>query len=761
MERPVRVLLLEDDEELREAIFELLEEAGYDAVAAGNGEEALERFSGPAFELAIFDVKLPGIDGLEVLSEIKTQNPELLSIVITGYATEQDTIRALRLGVGDYLQKPFSLAQLLESTARLAKVALERRATADKEESALRLMIWSLEMGVGSLDLTSGKARLAAARQLERAALACGHTPGAIRRMKGSLLYLFLKEASSEQQWDQLPLLDKLLPPMIAAGSEAIRSFEGEHDTSLLGLTALAFKSARDEKLKQKLAEFSGAGGEGSRKLQEGSSRSLLSVGRTLLASGQAEAARKALEEAAGLQQVSKEKGGALIELSLLSYRQGDSKKAKELLREALGLVGSLGPQAGAELGLEAGLASLSIGLADGAKLLARTLPLLERLRLTHLARLSELTLALTGADKATPPDELEIDHYLLRYHAWFFPRLLNSEDKRVQKVLTRLTMAAPLQISRLILSATDEQFVLKFLQRLSDWDLSGHKQMLEILASRKEWPAVQQKANSLMAKEQRSGLPILRFYSLGSFDLWLGAERVPEVYWRTVRSRFLLACLVSRQGRPVLQETLVEQFWPGIAPKNGRKNLSQVLSDARKALYEAGFPESIEPIVRRHDTIMVHEDIEWWHDLDHFEELHQKGKRALESDNQAKAYQYLREAASLLKGPYLEDCPMEWAAVKRRDVERASVEVFDSLGQCCHALGLFPEAVEMAEKMLSSDPCNQRAHLLAMDSHRANGRAELALRQFEIAKHSLNHDLGVEPSTELLKAFHQAKMSL
>ena len=112
MERPVRILLLEDDEDLRESILEVLEESGYDVVAAGNGEEALEQFRGPAVELAIFDVKLPGVDGLEVLSEIKAQNPELLSIVITGYATEQDTIRALRLGVGDYLQKPFSLESL-------------------------------------------------------------------------------------------------------------------------------------------------------------------------------------------------------------------------------------------------------------------------------------------------------------------------------------------------------------------------------------------------------------------------------------------------------------------------------------------------------------------------------------------------------------------------------------------------------------------------------------------------------------------------
>jgi two-component SAPR family response regulator len=758
------VLLLEDDEDLRESIFELLDESGYDVVAAGNGEEALERFAGPAFEIAVFDVKLPGIDGLEVLSEIKAQNPKLLSIVITGYATEKDTIRALRLGVGDYLQKPFSMSQLLESTARLAKIALERRATERKEQSALRLMLWSLEMGLGSLDLNSGRNRLSTARQMEQAAEAGGHQASAVQQTKASLLYLFLKEASAEPEWEQLSLLDDLLPPTIAAASEAIKNQQGDYDGSLLGLASLAYRASEDENLQNELARILAESD--SREGRVGAERTLLSLARTLLASGQTDAARKALEEAVTLERVSVEKGVALVELSLLCHREGDPRRAKQLLRDAVAGVASLGPQAGAELSLEAGLASLSMGLKDGAKLLSRILPLLERLKLTNLVQLTELTLALAEFPEASPPESLDIDHYLLRYHAWFFPRLLTfkgdeESEKRVQKVLSRLAMEAPRQVARLILSSTNEQFVLSFLKSLADWNLNGYPEMLELLASRKDWPEVQMKAHSLISSEKSSNLPILRFYSLGSFDLWLGAERVPEVYWRTVRSRFLLACLVSRHGRPILQETLIEQFWPGANPKSGRKNLSQVLSDARKALYEAGFPESIEPIVRRHDTVMINEEIEWWHDLDRFEDLHEKGRRALDIGDRTKAYQHLREAVSLMKGPYLEDCPMEWAAVKRRDLERMSAELHDSLGRCCQSLGLYPEAVEMAERMLNLDPCNQRAHLLAMEAYQAHGRAELALRQFEQAEKSLKQELGVEPSTELLRAFHQAKMSL
>ena len=103
----------------------------------------------------------------------------------------------------------------------------------------------------------------------------------------------------------------------------------------------------------------------------------------------------------------------------------------------------------------------------------------------------------------------------------------------------------------------------------------------------------------------------------------------------------------------------------------------------------------------------------------------------------------------------------MEWAAVKRRDVERASAELFDALGHCCQSLGHYPEAIEMAERMLSMDPCNQRAHLLAMEAYQAHGRADQAIRQYEQAEVSLRQELGMEPSTELLRSYHQAKLSI
>lgn len=761
MNTPIRVLLLEDDEDLREAIFELLEESGYTVVSAGNGEEALEKFSGPPFELAIFDVKLPGMDGLEVLSDIKAQNPELLSIVITGYATEQDTIRALRLGVGDYLKKPFSMAQLLESTARLARVARQRRALDQKEQSALDLMLWSLELCLGSLDQLSQTDRLGAAHKMEEAALGAGHSPAAVRQLKCSLLYLFLSEAHEQGELTHFPSSEEVLSPGLAAGAEAVKNHQEEPDRSLLGLAVLAYRRAGDQELSSKLA----ANAEETGGSSSGSPGSLLSLARTLLASGRLEAARKALTEAAAFERESLEKGLAMVELCLLRHREGDAPGARELLRDSLSMVGNLGPQAAAELSLEAGLASLSIGLKDGAKLLTRTMPLLERLKLSQARAVSELALAIAG-EEATPPEQLEVDRFLLRYHTWFLPGLLGyrpggEAEEKGRRILARLCLEAPRQVSRLILSHPDESFVGDFLLRLSEWNLSGYQRLLEILATRKEWPTIQRKADALLSREQRSKLPTLRFYSLGSFELWLGAERIPEVYWRTYRSRFLLANLVSRQGRPVLQETLVEQFWPGVAPKNGRKNLSQVLSDARKALLEAGFPETVEPIVRRHDTVMINEELEWWHDLDHFESLHEKGKAALESGDRSKAYQFLREAASLLKGPYLEDCPMEWALEKRRELERTAAELYDSLGHCCYTLSLFPEAVEMAEKMLTLDPCNQRAHLLAMESHHAHGRNELAMRQFEVAEKNLKEELGLEPSTELLRAYHKAKLAL
>lgn len=83
-----RVLVLEDDERVRGALCDYLEELGYMPEPAANGAEALSRFEKEAFRLVVADYKMPGVNGLEVVKQMRTRDPAVPVLMVSGYATE-------------------------------------------------------------------------------------------------------------------------------------------------------------------------------------------------------------------------------------------------------------------------------------------------------------------------------------------------------------------------------------------------------------------------------------------------------------------------------------------------------------------------------------------------------------------------------------------------------------------------------------------------------------------------------------------------
>jgi YesN/AraC family two-component response regulator len=114
----VGILVVEDDEDLRELLVEVLQENMYWAIGAASGPEALLKARQTTLDLVITDIRLPGMDGVELLGKIKKIQPRVKSIVITGYASEDTPVRAIRCQVSDYLFKPFSLQYFLDSVNR-------------------------------------------------------------------------------------------------------------------------------------------------------------------------------------------------------------------------------------------------------------------------------------------------------------------------------------------------------------------------------------------------------------------------------------------------------------------------------------------------------------------------------------------------------------------------------------------------------------------------------------------------------------------
>jgi len=123
-----KVLVMEDETNIRSFVVINLKRAGYDTIEAGNGEEALEQIrKNPDIKVALLDIMMPGeMDGFEVCRRIRAGNSQIGIIMLTARTQEMDKVTGLMTGADDYVTKPFSPAEL---TARVD--ALYRRAGGD------------------------------------------------------------------------------------------------------------------------------------------------------------------------------------------------------------------------------------------------------------------------------------------------------------------------------------------------------------------------------------------------------------------------------------------------------------------------------------------------------------------------------------------------------------------------------------------------------------------------------------------------------
>jgi DNA-binding NtrC family response regulator len=107
-----RILVVDDDEQLTDVLVEYLERLGYQAEAAYNGAEGLKNFQAGAFQMAIVDLKLPDMDGMDLMGAIKSIDKQIVVLVITGYGTIDAAVNAIKAGAYDFIAKPFDFKAL-------------------------------------------------------------------------------------------------------------------------------------------------------------------------------------------------------------------------------------------------------------------------------------------------------------------------------------------------------------------------------------------------------------------------------------------------------------------------------------------------------------------------------------------------------------------------------------------------------------------------------------------------------------------------
>jgi DNA-binding NtrC family response regulator len=111
------ILLVDDEEQFLKVLSQRLEGRGMKVDTSTSGEEALKRAKGKEFDAIILDLAMPGMSGIETLKRIRSENPDIQIIMLTGHGSVEKSVEAIKAGAVDFLEKPADLNKILEKIA--------------------------------------------------------------------------------------------------------------------------------------------------------------------------------------------------------------------------------------------------------------------------------------------------------------------------------------------------------------------------------------------------------------------------------------------------------------------------------------------------------------------------------------------------------------------------------------------------------------------------------------------------------------------
>jgi DNA-binding NtrC family response regulator len=149
-EKQIKLLIVDDDEKFLSTIAERLGLKDFDVTTATEGGKAIKTAKKGKFDVALLDLKMPGMDGMELLQILKKKHRFLEVIILTGYASIDSAVEATKLGAFDYLEKPYNLDTLLEALKDAYESRLRKKFEHDKKrmEEIEFLAMGSSPMGI-------------------------------------------------------------------------------------------------------------------------------------------------------------------------------------------------------------------------------------------------------------------------------------------------------------------------------------------------------------------------------------------------------------------------------------------------------------------------------------------------------------------------------------------------------------------------------------------------------------------------------------
>jgi DNA-binding NtrC family response regulator len=139
-----RVLLVDDEEEFTDALSKRLEARNLKVKTVNRGEDAVHMVDEQSFDVIILDLAMPGMDGLETLQQIKANHPDAEIIILTGHASVESSVKAMKIGAEDLLEKPVDMADLLSKIeeAHKKRVVVLQKQSKEEIEKIIKSKGW-------------------------------------------------------------------------------------------------------------------------------------------------------------------------------------------------------------------------------------------------------------------------------------------------------------------------------------------------------------------------------------------------------------------------------------------------------------------------------------------------------------------------------------------------------------------------------------------------------------------------------------------
>lgn len=781
----IRILVVEDDESLLQMVSALLEGEGYTVEGATDGETAIKMAQVDTFDLVITDVKLGKLDGLDTLEELKKGESTFQSLVMTGYSTEADTIRAMKLGVGNYLKKPFSLDDFLVAVQEQVRRAVVERKVQARESAALKTLCWALEsvlkLQVGEEDadiLGSEKAAVLA----ERTALALSFPSRTVLAVKALTLLSCLKQAGLAP-WDEVALNGFPAPvPSMLASLNSSKLSECPPEVQIVQMAVAASTSdpetaSLSAELREQFPELTEDLGQALDMAYRdevapslaGSERhrSLLSLASALQARGDLDGAASALSRLGNKHLSSESLKARLLEARLEWENKRDSA-AFEKIHSVVEQAASLGPRAVGQTSLEGGLLLTEMKHPEALDFLNRAKESLDKDGTSEELARARLGLVAAGqGDKETVAVSLaelmQARHLesFLRSGPWLLPLLFELETQdsapEISRASRRLVRDLPQLVAAQIRRGLSKPALMSALKGIAAVGREGHEKSLRWVLENSQEQDIKRAVERLLGEQAKAAVPpVLRIYLSGSFETWFGNTLLT---WSGTKYQYLLAYISSGNTTIVPLETLLETFWPDHG-KRAQRCFSQALSSIKKILQPADWEQKLAYVDRTSDGVGLNPKLPVWCDVDEIRKALQEARDLEREDKLKESMAAIRRANQTYRGPFLAGCYMDWALARREKLVRVLNESTLKLAGRSLESGLFYEALAESEEVLARDPICEQAQQIKMNAMSKTGRSAEAIRSYEVFARNLKHEVGVEPNTELIRAYHVAKMT-